>query len=105
MEFITTIENVRNTVNSWRKEGYTIGFVPTMGFLHEGHAALIDQARKNNDKVIVSIFVNPIQFGENEDLSTYPRDINSDKSYVNHMVSILFFLQIRRKCTKIKRHL
>ena len=100
MEFITTIENVRNTVNSWRKEGYTIGFVPTMGFLHEGHAALIDQARKNNDKVIVSIFVNPIQFGENEDLSTYPRDI-----YVNHMVSILFFLQIRRKCTKIKRHL
>lgn len=105
MEFITTIENVRNTVNSWRKEGYTIGFVPTMGFLHEGHAALIDQARKNNDKVIVSIFVNPIQFGENEDLSTYPRDINSDKSYVNHMVSILFLLQIRRKCTKIKRHL
>ena len=91
MEFITTIENVRNTVNSWRKEGYTIGFVPTMGFLHEGHAALIDQARKNNDKVIVSIFVNPI--------------LIAIKSYVNHMVSILFLLQIRRKCTKIKKHL
>ena len=91
MEFITTIENVRNIVNSWRKEGYTIGFVPTMGFLHEGHAALIDQARKNNDKVIVSIFVNPIQFGENEDLSTYPRDINSDKKLCeSHGVDLIF---------------
>ena len=91
MEFITTIENVRNTVNSWRKEGYTIGFVPTMGFLHEGHAALIDQARKNNDKVIVSTFVNPIQFGENEDLSTYPRDINSDKKLCeSHGVDLIF---------------
>lgn len=91
MEFITIIENVRNTVNSWRKEGYTIGFVPTMGFLHEGHAALIDQARKNNDKVIVSIFVNPIQFGENEDLSTYPRDINSDKKLCeSHGVDLIF---------------
>ena len=91
MEVITTIENVRNTVNSWRKEGYTIGYVPTMGFLHEGHAALIDQARKNNDKVIVSIFVNPIQFGENEDLSTYPRDINSDKKLCeSHGVDLIF---------------
>ena len=91
MEFITIIENVRNTVNSWRKEGYTFGFVPTMGFLHEGHAALIDQARKNNDKVIVSIFVNPIQFGENEDLSTYPRDINSDKKLCElHGVDLIF---------------
>ena len=91
MEFITIIENVRNTVNSWRKEGYTFGFVPTMGFLHEGHAALIDQARKNNDKVIVSIFVNPIQFGENEDLSTYPRDINSDKKLCeSHGVDLIF---------------
>ncbi|MDU1335727.1 MAG: pantoate--beta-alanine ligase [Veillonella sp.] len=79
MEHVLTIENVRNTINKWKKEGYSIGYVPTMGFLHDGHASLIDQARKNNDKVIVSIFVNPIQFGENEDLSTYPRDINSDK--------------------------
>ena len=63
MEHVLTIENVRNTINKWKKEGYSIGYVPTMGFLHDGHASLIDQARKNNDKVIVSIFVNPIQIG------------------------------------------
>ena len=80
MEIITTIENIRSIVNHWKDKGYSIGFVPTMGYLHDGHAALIDQARKDNDKVIVSIFVNPTQFGENEDLNSYPRDINRDKS-------------------------
>ena len=91
MEHVITIENVRNTISKWKKEGYSIGYVPTMGFLHDGHASLIDQARKNNDKVIVSIFVNPIQFGENEDLSTYPRDINSDKKLCeSHGVDLIF---------------
>ena len=91
MEHVLTIENVRNTISKWKKEGYSIGYVPTMGFLHDGHASLIDQARKNNDKVIVSIFVNPIQFGENEDLSTYPRDINSDKKLCeSHGVDLIF---------------
>lgn len=91
MEIITTIENIRSIVNHWKDKGYSIGFVPTMGYLHDGHAALIDQARKDNDKVIVSIFVNPTQFGENEDLNSYPRDINRDKSLCEtHKVDIIF---------------
>ena len=62
-----------------------------MGYLHDGHAALIDEARKNNDKVVVSIFVNPIQFGENEDLSSYPRDLNKDKTLCeSHGVDLIF---------------
>lgn len=91
MEIITTIENIRSIVNHWKDNGYSIGFVPTMGYLHDGHAALIDQARKDNDKVIVSIFVNPTQFGENEDLNSYPRDINRDKSLCEaHKADIIF---------------
>ena len=91
MEIITTIENIRSIVNHWKDKGYSIGFIPTMGYLHDGHAALIDQARKDNDKVIVSIFVNPTQFGENEDLNSYPRDINRDKSLCEaHKADIIF---------------
>ena len=91
METLTTIETVRNTINTWKKQGYSIGFVPTMGYLHDGHAALIDEARKNNDKVVVSIFVNPTQFGENEDLSSYPRDLNRDKTLCeSHGVDLIF---------------
>lgn len=63
---------------SWRESGKTIGFVPTMGCLHEGHLSLIKRARESSDKVVVSIFVNPLQFGVNEDFSTYPRPIAID---------------------------
>jgi len=78
VEICSKIEAVRQHVREWKKAGLTIGFVPTMGYLHEGHKSLIDAARQDNDRVVVSIFVNPMQFGPNEDLASYPRDLKKD---------------------------
>ena len=78
MKIVSTVEQVREEVKKWRQQGLTVGLVPTMGYLHEGHKSLIDAARKENDRVVVSIFVNPIQFGPNEDFASYPRDIDRD---------------------------
>lgn len=90
MKIVSTIDEVRAQVKEWRKEGLTIGFVPTMGYLHEGHASLMDAASEN-DKVVVSIFVNPMQFGPNEDLASYPRDLEHDaKVCEEHGVDLIF---------------
>ena len=78
MKVIKKIDELKEVLKEFKSEGKSIGLVPTMGFLHKGHASLIKKAVSENDIVVVSDFVNPIQFGPNEDLEAYPRDINAD---------------------------
>ena len=75
---LNTIDDIKRFIKNAKSKGKTIGFVPTMGFLHAGHLSLIERAKKENDVVVVSIFVNPTQFGPNEDFETYPRDMVKD---------------------------
>ena len=91
MNTVKTIQEVRNQVKAWKKEGYSIALVPTMGYLHEGHTSLIKRAAKENEKVVVSIFVNPTQFGPNEDLDSYPRDLNRDTTLCEDAGAHLIF--------------
>lgn len=91
MQIVKTIEDVRAIVRAWRAEGLSVGLVPTMGFLHEGHRSLIAQSVADNDRTVVSVFVNPIQFGPSEDLEAYPRDIEHDKAMVEATGGDLIF--------------
>lgn len=91
MNISNSITDVREYVSKWKLEGLKIGFVPTMGYLHEGHKSLIDRAVKENDRVVVSIFVNPIQFGPKEDLVNYPRDLERDASLCSDSGADLIF--------------
>lgn len=82
MLVVKTIAEVRAIVKAWRKEGLSVGLVPTMGYLHEGHQSLISKSAEQNDRTVVSVFVNPMQFGPNEDLEAYPRDMQRDMAAV-----------------------
>jgi pantoate--beta-alanine ligase len=90
-DIITTIAEVRDRIGAARRAGRTVGFVPTMGALHAGHASLIRAARAENDFVVVSIFVNPTQFGPNEDLARYPRPLDADQQLCGALGADLIF--------------
>lgn len=91
MQVTKTVKETRDIVKAWKREGLTVGLVPTMGFLHEGHASLIKRAGEENDRVVVSVFVNPTQFGPNEDLESYPRDFGRDSQLCESMGADLIF--------------
>lgn len=91
MEIISSPEEVRKQVRKWKEQGLSVGLVPTMGYLHEGHKSLIDRAVSENDRVVVSVFVNPIQFAPNEDLATYPRDLARDSALCENAGAALIF--------------
>mgnify|MGYP001473223955 CR=1 FL=1 len=91
MKIVNTVAEVRAQVKEWRKQGLTVGLVPTMGYLHEGHKSLIDRAVADNDRVVVSVFVNPMQFGPSEDLESYPRDMDRDAALCEDAGASLIF--------------
>lgn len=91
MQTINQITPLKAQISDWKKQGYTIGFVPTMGNLHQGHLSLVEAAKAKADKIVVSIFVNPMQFGQNEDLDAYPRTLADDSEALKALgVDLLF---------------
>lgn len=91
MKTAKTVQEVREIVKEWRKEGLSVGLVPTMGYLHEGHQSLIAKSVSQNDRTVVSIFLNPIQFGPSEDLESYPRDPERDARLCENTGADLIF--------------
>lgn len=94
MKTAQTVNETRKIVKAWKKQGLTVGLVPTMGYLHEGHESLIRRSVKENDRTVVSIFVNPMQFGKNEDLETYPRDFERDSRICREAGADLIFCPV-----------
>lgn len=106
MNIIKTIDELRETISQVKAQGKSVGFVPTMGYLHEGHISLVEKAKKHDDFVIMSIFVNPLQFGPNEDFDRYPRDLDRDERLAKEAnVDAIFYPDIKemyprqRTCT------
>ncbi len=91
MKIAVTVKEAREQVNEWRRQGLSVGLVPTMGYLHEGHKSLITRAVSENDRVVVSVFVNPMQFGPSEDLESYPRDMDRDAALCEEAGASLIF--------------
>ena len=91
MKIATTIKEVRETVAQWKREGLTVGLVPTMGYLHQGHGSLVKASANACDRTVVSVFLNPTQFAPNEDLESYPRDFENDKALCKEMGADLVF--------------
>ena len=91
MQSVSEIKSLRSQIRAWRQQGFSIAFVPTMGNLHQGHFSLVEKAKTLADKVIVSIFVNPMQFGANEDLESYPRTLDKDKQGLAEIGTSLVF--------------
>jgi len=92
MKIITSIKEMQQYASRIKRSGKTIGFVPTMGYLHQGHLSLVRQAKRDNDIVVMSIFVNPIQFGPKEDFKKYPRDLKADSAQAASAgVDIIFY--------------
>jgi pantoate--beta-alanine ligase len=91
MQSVKTVQDVRSQSKEWKKQGLSVGLVPTMGYLHAGHASLIRRARAENDRVVVSIFCNPMQFGPAEDLASYPRDLAHDSALCQELGADLIF--------------
>jgi pantoate--beta-alanine ligase len=91
MKTVSQISELRAQVKAWRQQGLTIAFVPTMGNLHAGHISLVDEAHKHADKIVASIFVNPMQFGINEDIDNYPRTMVNDQQKLTAAGTDLLF--------------
>ena len=93
MKIVQKSSILRNDLSAFRRKGGLVGFVPTMGALHEGHLSLVRRAKVENDRVVVSIFVNPLQFGPKEDLKKYPRDLKKDAKLLSGLCDFLFIPQ------------